>query len=311
MINNSSGLALGQAGVGATISSQLSDVHKIPSFFIVGPPRTGTTWLHGILREHTLLPNTIKETRFFDRNFHYGLDWYRAHYKEKPVGLRIGEVAPTYFASSAARERIARTTPWAKVVCIFRNPVERVLSLYRMKRAHGRTPWSFEQAIVRDPELLESGKYASHLRAWQSVLGSTQVLTCVYDDLRNDPQSYVSVITDFIGVSRITLTASQARYVERSSDLTHPRSYYGTRGATLMADWLKERRFGKLVSTIKNSPIRRFLLNSGTPFGELSVDFSRQLYDIFRSEVEQLEVLLNRDFSAWKWLESRSSSVAV
>ena len=34
----------------------------------------------------------------------------------------MGEVAPTYFASAAARERIAQTVPEAKIVCVFRNP---------------------------------------------------------------------------------------------------------------------------------------------------------------------------------------------
>jgi hypothetical protein len=48
----------------------------------------------------------------------------------------MGEVAPTYFASNEARERLANTIPDAKIVCIFRNPVDRILSLYRLKRAY-------------------------------------------------------------------------------------------------------------------------------------------------------------------------------
>ena len=40
----------------------------LPSFFIVGPPRTGTSWLHQVLQPHTCLPR-VKETRFFDERF--------------------------------------------------------------------------------------------------------------------------------------------------------------------------------------------------------------------------------------------------
>lgn len=279
----------------------------LPSFFVIGPPRTGTTWLDRVLRDHVLLPSTIKETRFFDKNFQYGMDWYRSHYKYGRNDRRIGEVAPTYFASPAARERIANVIPWARVVCIFRNPVERVLSLYRIKRAYGRIPWTFEQAMVRDPELLESSKYASNFCAWQNALGPDQVLGCVYDDLRKDPQSYVNRVADFVGIPRFMLAPSQVAAVESSDGLTHPRSYYRTRGATMMADWLKERRFGKLVSTIKNSPVRRFLLGGGSPFVELPLEFLQNLYERFRSEVEQLEILLNRDLSSWK---SVSSAIA-
>src|SRR5437764_23089 len=36
---------------------------RLPDYFLIGPPRTGTSWLHSVLNEHTVLPTT-KETRF-------------------------------------------------------------------------------------------------------------------------------------------------------------------------------------------------------------------------------------------------------
>src|SRR5438874_7151974 len=163
---------------------------RLPDYFLIGPPRTGTSWLHSVLNEHTVLPTT-KETRFFDLHFHRGVDWYRAHYPSLTSNRPMGEVAPTYFASDQARERIALTVPDARIVCIFRDPVERIVSLYRLKRAYGMIPWTFEQAISRDPELMESGKYATNLKAWRRRLGAGQVLATVYDDLCNQPQAYV------------------------------------------------------------------------------------------------------------------------
>jgi hypothetical protein len=300
MIDGASEFAIHRVGVNAALDRDLREVVGLPSFLIVGPPRTGTTWLHGVLRNHAQLPSTIKETRFFDKYFHLGLAWYRSHYAKSIAGRRIGEIAPTYFASPVARERIARTIPQAKIVCIFRNPVERVLSLYRIKRAYGRIPWDFEEAIVHDPELRESSRYVSHFQAWRNVLGPAQVLGCVYDDLQSDPQSYMDRLTEFIGVPSFPLKASQIRHVESSDELTHPRSYYRTRGAILMADWLKVRRCGKLVATVKNSPMRRFLLGGGLPFAKVSREILHKLYETFRPEVEQLELLLNRDLSSWK-----------
>ena len=88
----------------------------------------------------------------------------------------MGEIAPTYFASRAARERIATVAPRAKIVCIFRNPVERVLSLYRLKCAYGRFRWSFEEALLRDPELMDSSKYATHFRTWRDTFGTENTL---------------------------------------------------------------------------------------------------------------------------------------
>lgn len=303
MVDATGGFALQATGLDAKTCQKITETSAdLPSFFVIGPPRTGTTWLHEVLKHHVQLPSSSKETRFFDKHFHYGISWYRAHYGKRVPGRRIGEVAPTYFASALARERIARITPWARVICIFRNPVERVLSLYRVKRAYGRIPWDFEEAMVRDPELQESSRYATNLRAWQAALNPTQVLAGFYDELEANPQSFIDTLAAFIGIPSFTLTPSQVEYVAASDGLTHPRSYYRTRGATLMADWLKARRFGNLVATVKNSPVRRFLLGGGSPFAELSLEFSHKLYEMFRCEVEQLEVLLQRDLSAWKVL---------
>jgi hypothetical protein len=269
--------------------------------------------LHEILKEHALLPKLSKETRFFDIHFHRGAEWYRTHFRTSQQERIVGEVAPTYFASSDARERIAKTVPGAKVVCIFRDPVDRILSLYRLKRAYGLIPWNFEQAIVRDPELTESSKYATNLKEWRRVLGEDRVLPTVYEDIRDKPQSYVDSVVDFIGIPRFTLTPPQLKRIFASEALTHPRSYCRTRSATMMADWCKARRLDRVVTTVKNSPLLKLFLGGGPPFADLPQDVALRLYEDFRPEVEELEVVLNRDLSQWKWGSSllRSSQAAV
>ena len=272
----------------------------LPSFFIVGPPRTGTSWLHEILRWHTVLPSPTKETRFFDSHFHRGIAWYRAHYQRKRTGLPVGEIAPTYFASSEARRRIAQIVPNARIVCVFRDPFERVLSLYRVKRAFGMIPWSFEQALQHDPEFLDTSRHSENLLEWQKALGADQVLVTLYDDLRDDPQSYVDHIVDFLGIRRFRLTTSQGNSVHASESLTHPRSYVRTRNASRMADWLKAQRLDTLVAAVRNSPLRRLFLGGGRPFTEPSPELAARLREFFLPEVEALEAVLNRDLSAWK-----------
>lgn len=272
----------------------------LPSFFIIGPPRTGTTWLHEILRHRAILPHRTKETRFFDIHFPRGLRWYQAHYP-RPNGTQVvGEVAPTYFASRLACHRIQEVVPSAKVVCIFRNPVDRIVSLYRVRRAYGFIPWNFEEALRRDSELIESGRYATHLRTWQRAFGSDRVLATFYDDLRNDPQEYVNVLADFIGIPRFKLPTRALKAIYTSESMTHPRSYFRTHRATILADWLKARRLGHLVGLINNSPIRKLFLGGGAGFAQPSQELSRSIYELFDSEIEELETLVNRDLSAWK-----------
>jgi hypothetical protein len=273
---------------------------SLPSFFIIGPPRTGTSWLHTILSHCAWLSNPTKETRFFDKHYHRGLDWYGSHYREADGKRRVGEVAPTYFASSEARERIVRLIPHAKVVCSFRNPVDRVVSLYRLKRAYGLIPWDFAEAMVRDPELLESSRYAFHLKAWQSELGSAQVLPMVYDDLRSDPQAYLDTVADFVDVPRVRLVPSQIRRVLTSEGMTQPRSYYVTRAAAQLAEWSRVLRLDSVVAEAKKRGMLKLFVGGGPAFEELPSSERLALYEFFRPEVEKLEEALDRDFSAWK-----------
>ena len=281
----------------------------LPSFFIVGPPRTGTTWLHEVLSQRTLLPDPTKETRFFDNHFQRGVAWYRAHFKGEE-NQRVGEVAPTYFASDEARERIAGLVPNARIICVFRNPVERIFSLYRLKRAYGMIPWSFDEAIIHDSELIESGKYATKLKVWWSTFGRERVLALFYEDLRQKPQYFINALADFICIPRFELTASDLKRIHSSESMTLPKNYYRTRGATLMADWFKARRLDNIVSIVKHSSLMKYFLGGGPAFTKPSTETSEKLRDLFRPEVEELEVMLNRDLSEWKSSPAMLQSVA-
>ncbi|HET6179971.1 MAG TPA: sulfotransferase [Candidatus Sulfotelmatobacter sp.] len=273
---------------------------KLPSFFILGPPRTGTSWLHNVLSQCVWLSHPTKETRFFDKHFDRGLDWYRSHYRRVAEGRAIGEVAPTYFASPEARERIARLIPAARVVCTFRNPVDRVLSLYRLKRAYGLIPWNLEDAIRNDPELMESSRYASYLKEWQKTFGNSQVLVTVHDDMQADPQSYLDRLVDFIGAPRLKLAPSQVRRVLTSEGMTQPRNYYWTRGAILLAEWSRAQRLDSMVAAAKRMGALKLFVGGGPSFPEVSHTQRLKLRELFRPEVDGLEAMLNRDLSAWK-----------
>ncbi|HTJ87372.1 MAG TPA: sulfotransferase [Terriglobales bacterium] len=281
--------------------TRITNEQSPPSFFVIGPPRTGTSWIHDVLSQYTSLPNHIKETRFFDLHFDLGMDWYLRYFsKPNDSSKPRGEVAPTYFASTQARERIARTCPGAKVICIFRHPVERALSLYRIKRAYGMVRCSFEDAVLFDPELLESGKYATYLKSWYHAMGSAQVLATFYDQLRDRSQAYVDEIADFIGIRRFELSAAQRRLVHPSEGFTQPRNFMFTRIGVALANRLKAGHLDRIALAIRKSALGRTFLSGGDPFTPLSPIISRAVLDMFLPEVESLETMLNVDLSAWK-----------
>lgn len=277
----------------------------LPSFFVVGPPRTGTSWLHEVLQPHTCLPR-VKETRFFDEHFHRGLDWYQNHFP--PSDLPVGEIGPTYFASDDARLRIAELVPEARVLCIFRHPVDRIRSHYRLKRAYAMIPWDFEEALERDPELMESSRYGTHLEAWLRTFGDDNVSAMLYEDLQHSPQEFVNDVAEFIEIPRIALAPSQTSHVHSSEPLTQPRSYYRTRSAGAIAEWCKAHHLDRIVAIAKRSPLQRWFLGGGESFTEMDPELVSRLYERFRPEVEKLERILGRDLSGWKCEDGRLMS---
>jgi hypothetical protein len=270
-----------------------------PSFIVVGPPRTGTSWLHKVLEPHATLPSPSKETRFFDLHFHRGFDWYAWHFPRQRRGP-MGEIAPTYFASPEARQRIAETIPQAKIVCIFRNPVERAVSLYRLKLAYGMFRWSFAEALRNDPEMINSGLYWSNLCGWREYFPDEQLLVMIYDDLATDPQGFFGKIAAFIGLPGITISQSQLNRVYSSERMTRPRSYLATRTATAFADWCKSRRLDHLVASVRESAMIRLFLGGGESLPHLPPETLHELAVVFRPEVEALESYLGRNLDDWK-----------
>lgn len=270
-----------------------------PSFIVVGPPRTGTSWLHRVLEPYATLPSPSKETRFFDLHFHRGIDWYRWHFPRKQHGP-VGEIAPTYFASGEARRRIAETIPKARIVFTFRHPLERAVSLYRLKFAYGMFRCSFEEALRNDPELIDSGMYSSQLAGWRKLFPEGQLLVTFYDDLLSDPQAFANRIAAFIGLRPVTLSPSQLKRVYSSEPMTRPRSYLATRTATAFAGWCKSRRLDHLVASVRESALINLFLGGGKSLPAVSPATLNELAEVFRPEVEALESQLGRNLESWK-----------
>ena len=80
--------------------------------------------------------------------------------------MPLGELSPMYFASPQARERIAKHLPECKIICSFRDPVERAYSNYRLLRRNAFTKADFERAATTRGDLLESSRYGTHLADW-------------------------------------------------------------------------------------------------------------------------------------------------
>lgn len=282
----------------------------MPTFFHVGPPRTGTTWLYHALLDHVSLPvPRFEETWFFDRRYSRGINWYLTCFQYIP-DRPVGEICPTYFASAIARERIALLCPGSKIACTFRDPVPRLYSLYRVLRRNGTVNSPFERAIHEDGELLETSRYAFYLKAWLHRFGERNVLITFYGDLISDPRAYVESFCKFIGVEPPDPARIPVRKIESSEAFGVPRFRWLNRVAAVARETLVDRKLGCVVKLFRRLGVRRFLDKGSFPALDSAAE--ARLRAELEPEVEALERLLGCDLSHWKRRETaRGSSHAL
>jgi Sulfotransferase domain len=272
---------------------------RLPDFIAIGPPRTGTTWLHGVLYRRACLPEGIKETRFFDMFYSCGLDWYLKYFRARSSEQFAGELSPTYFYSREARERIARQIPSCKIICTLREPVARAYSHYRKLRAVGQIGGSILEEITNCPDLREASRYTFHLRAWQELFPES-VGTFFYDDLEANPQEFVDTICRFIGVEPLELTPEVLRFLDRNKVARAPRNPVLARFALRVRYRLQAHHALWASNALRRAGVWRFCYERGETFGPLEPAVEARLKDHFLPEVEALEKFTHRDLSAWK-----------
>jgi hypothetical protein len=281
-----------------------SNAVRLPHFIAVGPPRTGTTWLHGLLYNRACLPHHTKETYFFDRFYAKGLDWYASYFDYCDGTRALGEVAPTYFPYTEARQRISRDMPRCKIICTFRDPVHRAYSWYRLMRREGRVRGGFEEAVLggNDPELREANRYAFHLEAWKRSFGEENVGAFFFDDLVADTQKYANAILDFLHIPQLIITPDVAKYFIKNEAKRDSRIHMLAYLAWRFMMWLKSHRADQTISQLGRVGFWKFFFEKGSEFGPLPADVEARLREFFAPEVEALEKMVGRDLSAWKSL---------
>jgi hypothetical protein len=206
-----------------------------PSFFIVGHSKSGTTALAAFLAEHPQLfvcapvePNYFcpswcrapgPPSMFFRRTEAE----YLSLFAPALPGQRCGEASAAYLYSPEAAELIGAFAPEARIIMIFREPVDFLcsyhLQLLKNVAAEGETVRDLAEAIRLEParragrqlpdgclipEMLwyatDRIRYEEHFDRFAAVFRSEQVLPLVYDDFRADNAGTVRRVFEFLDV---------------------------------------------------------------------------------------------------------------
>jgi hypothetical protein len=281
------------------------DALRLPDFLGVGPPRTNTTWLDRMLRDHVGLPRGTKETRFFSQHYDKGLKWYAWHFAECPADAPVCEFCPSYFHLPEVKERVARVLPNCRIICTLRDPVERLYSSYRQARGLPGVK-TFSDFLFRTEFAIGASRYATHLRRWFELFGRDNVIVLFNENLQVQPQHYLDAVCDFLEIGRIELSLRASR--ERiNAPFSVPRSRLLGELSQSLIQKLQARRMYTVLHWCQCVPLWRAIRDSGREHDLIPPDIEKYLGQTFLPEIEELEQLLNQDLSRWKRAKPRQS----
>jgi hypothetical protein len=205
---------------------------RIPDFFIVGQPKSGTTALYEMLRRHPqLYMPELKEPMFLASDLLAGLRWPTVRARPRtledylslfaPAGprQRAGEASALYLCSHDAAANIARLAPGARIIAILREPVGLLRSLHlQLVQDHSETERDLRKALSLEGErrqgrhvprecarpaalyYSEHTRYVEQLRRYRDAFSSDQVLVLIYDDFRAENPGTVRAVLEFLEV---------------------------------------------------------------------------------------------------------------
>jgi hypothetical protein len=207
-----------RGGVARTFSLLPRRVERV-DFIVAGVQKAGTTALHYFLAKHPhiALPRD-QALHFFDqaKNFQGEADYETLHGNfDRGWRWRIaGEVTADYVYYTPALSRIANYNPAMKLIISLRNPTERAFSHWNMRRAKGREPLDFLDAIkldqaqigtgdLRGNAHIERGLYTPQLERVFEIFPRDQVLLIKYEEFREDYSKTLEKVFDFLGIDRL------------------------------------------------------------------------------------------------------------
>ncbi len=184
----------------------------LPNFLVVGTMKSGTSSLALYLGQHPNIYVYPEETNIFGKDGWRGddLTWYANLFTPNESQFMVGEKSNAYSYAPKAAEQIHQILSDAKLIWIFRNPIERAYSNYWFNVSGGYEPLAFEEALAQEAERIQCNifmgyvkrsQYAEQVARFMEFFPLAQMHFLLFEDLTRQPQPTLKLLYDFLEVN--------------------------------------------------------------------------------------------------------------
>jgi hypothetical protein len=286
---------------------------RIPNFFVVGAPRTGTTALFESLGRHPqiFIPR-FKETVFFgadDRRT--TLDEYVALFADAGDAVRVGEVSTTYFYSPTAASEMREFNPEARIIIPLRDPITVMHAVHGLAVWTGLEPIHDFSAALEAQERERTGQdppirrelphyrdivdFADHVGRYFDAFGRERVHIIVFDDWVAETSREYRQTLEFLEVDPSFVPNLGVVNPNRRVRSKHLHDLLVRR--LLAARATRPGAPARVRPKIRNSLIK--LTTREAPREPIDPALLASLRVEFAPKIERLAKLIDRDLSAW------------
>ncbi len=293
----------------------------VPSFFIVGAPKCGTTSLNDYLRQHPgiFIPER-KELHHFGSDLRFFKSErptrgeYLADFAPAQPGQIAGEASVWYLFSQLAAQEIHDFCPVAKIIIMLRSPADMLHSLHSQFLFESNENLAdFAAALAAEEDRSQGrrlppgsnyregllyrrvARFAEQVRRYLDVFPREQVYIIDFEDFSRDTPRVFAEVLRFIGVDPSFRCEFEIRNPNKQIHSRPLHNFLNNPGAfaILLSRLIPQSLRRSLISRLKraNSP--------AAPRAPLSAELRAQLNREFAPEIERLGKLVGRDFSKW------------
>lgn len=279
----------------------VKEPYMLPDFICVGPGRAGTSWLYEVLGDHPgiCMARNIKETQYFNANFGNGVQWYKRFFQDCGESTIKGEISNRYIFDGNVACRIKELIPQCKIIVCLRNPYERIQSVYSFKIREGALKCSFEEALVKMPELIEENRYFSLLKPYYDLFDTKNIYLLRFEDIAARSRELCSDIYRFLGVRDDIVPSGIDRKINQAVIPRFPMVSQTTKAVAKLL-----RRFGlyRTLTAAKKSDILKSLLFKPHRYADeslLTPAAISLIEPVVRPEIVKLEALIGQSLEHW------------